>query len=165
MSGISSYILTVAGVILISIVVELVMSEGALSKYIKSIFSFFVLAVIISPIPSLISDDGVKGVFEFSDYEIQEGYIYTLNKSRLETMAKEEEVFLESEGYKDIQIIFFSNNMAEAEMIVSGVSINLSELVILENASCGTKEGVKEYLVCRYKEEFEIQEGGIVYEG
>ena len=89
MFGFSNYILSIAGIILISIVVELVISEGALSKHIKSIFSFFTLAVIIAPLPTLLAKDNLSSVFEFSEYELQEGYIYTLNNSRLETMAKD----------------------------------------------------------------------------
>ena len=39
MNNISSYILTIAGIVLISVVVELVMPDGQMNKYIKSVLS------------------------------------------------------------------------------------------------------------------------------
>ncbi len=165
MSSVSSYILTIAGIILISVVVELVMSEGAMSKYIKSIFSFFVIAVIIAPLPTLISSKEVSSIFEYSDYELQEGYIYTLNESRLKTMATDEERLLREEGYSGIDIVLFSDNMAEAEVVISRISVNLVSLVIDERAEHKNKSEIKVYLAQRYMDKYELKEEGIIYEG
>ena len=165
MSGISSYILSIAGIIVVSLIVELVMSEGELSKFVKSIFSFFTIAVIIAPLPNLLSKEGVSSVFDISNYELQEGYIVTLNKSRLETMATEEEVFLTNEGYKGIQITLISLNMEEPEMKISKVEVDLKELSFLENAEHKEEKSLIEYLNSRYTKKFDIEKGEIVYEG
>lgn len=164
MSGFSNYILSIAGIILISIVVELVISEGALSKHIKSIFSFFTLAVIIAPLPTLLAKDNLSSVFEFSEYELQEGYIYTLNNSRLETMAKEEELFLQGEGYNNVKILFTSSNMTEADMVIDGVKVNITEIEFLENAKYKDIDGLVLFMNDRYVKEFDIKGEKIVYE-
>ena len=164
MSGLSSYILSIAGIIFVSIIVELVISDGTLSKHIKSIFSFFILAVIIAPLPALVSNENVSSVFEFSEYEIQEGYIYTLNKSRLETMATEEELLLQNEGYKNIKIVFHSSNMSQADMKIDGASINLAKMIVLEEAKHKEEKDIKEHITSRMIERYDIEKGGIVYE-
>ncbi len=165
MGGFSGYILSIAGIIFISVIVELVISDGALSKHIKNIFSFFTLAIIIAPLPNLVSKENISSVFEFSDYEIQEGYIYTLNKSRLETMAKEEELFLQTEGYKNIKVVFHSSNMSEAEMKVDGININLVNMVFMEGAKYKDVEGLKSYVTNRVIEKYGVEKERIVYEG
>ena len=164
MESVSSYVLTIAGVILLSVVVELVMSEGTISKYIKSIFSFFIIGVIIAPLPSLISSDSVSSVFEYSEYELQEGYICTLNESRLKTIAAEEEKLLNEEGYSNIDIIFNVEDLAEADLVISSATINLSKLIILEAAEHKDKSEVKAYLLQRYLDKFNLEEEKIIYE-
>ena len=50
LSDISSWIMSIAGIICLSVIVELVLPDGQLNRYIKGIFSFIILLVIISPI-------------------------------------------------------------------------------------------------------------------
>lgn len=165
MGNISSYILTIAGVILISVVVELVMSESSIGKYVKSILSFFIIGVIIAPIPSLISSDSVSSIFEYSEYEIQEGYICTLNESRLKTMEAEEEKLLSEEGYLNINIVFTAEDLAEAELVIDSAKIDLSRLVIEEKASHTSINEFKVYLSQRYLDKYNLGEENIIYEG
>lgn len=56
MSDISIWILSIAGVIVLSVVVDLVMPNGSTSKFIKNIFAFVIVIVIISPIVSFLSN-------------------------------------------------------------------------------------------------------------
>ena len=162
--GFSEYVLSIAGIILISIVIDLVICDGALSSHIKSIFSFFTIAVIIAPLPSFLSIENISSVLEIGDYEIQKGYIYTLNESRLETMAKEEELLLQAEGYKNINIIFSSSNMTESELRIDGVNINIVNLVIQQGAEYHDKIELKNYLTDKICQKYSIEEGGVVYE-
>ena len=45
--GISNWILSIAGIICLSVIVELIMPEGQLNRYIKGVFSFIVVFVIV----------------------------------------------------------------------------------------------------------------------
>jgi len=165
MGSISSYVLTIAGVIFISVIVELVMGEGTISKYIKSIFSFFIIGVIIAPLPSLFASDSVSSIFDYSEYELQEGYICTLNESRLKTMEAEEEKLLSEEGYLNINIVFTAEDLAEADLKIASVKINLSKIVIEEEAANSNKNEVKVYLSQRYLDKYNLREENIIYEG
>ena len=57
MSSVSAWILSIAGIICISVLLELIMPEGQMNKYIKNIFSFVIVLVIILPLPKLINSD------------------------------------------------------------------------------------------------------------
>ena len=52
-SSLSGWVLSIAGVISLSVIVELILPEGQLNKYIRGIFSFIIILVIIAPLPSL----------------------------------------------------------------------------------------------------------------
>ena len=56
-STLSAWVMSIAGIICISVLVELVIPNGQMNKYIKGIFSFIVLLVIISPIPMLLGKE------------------------------------------------------------------------------------------------------------
>ena len=47
MSEISVYLLTIVGVVFLMVVIELVLPDSKVSKYIKSIFAIFIVVVII----------------------------------------------------------------------------------------------------------------------
>ena len=50
------WLLSIAGVVILGVIVELVMSDGPMSKFIRGIYAFFILLVIVSPLPNLLSN-------------------------------------------------------------------------------------------------------------
>lgn len=164
MNNVSSYILTIAGVILISVVVELVLPDGQMSKYIKSIFSFFIIGVIISPLPSLLSIKNVSSIFEYNDYQIQEGYISFLNNSKLETLEVEEEKFLCENGYLNVDIELKGEDLSTADLIIKNVYVNFDNLIIEDFAKHKDIEEIKAYLNQRYMDKFDLMQGSVIYE-
>ena len=63
MNAVSSWLLGIACVVIMSVLAEFVLPEGQINKYIKVIFSFFILLVIIMPLPKLFGKD-----FNINDY-------------------------------------------------------------------------------------------------
>ena len=51
----SNWILSIAGIICLSVVLELILPEGQLNRYIRGVFSFIVVLVILLPIPKLLN--------------------------------------------------------------------------------------------------------------
>jgi len=62
MGAISSWLLSIAGVIILSVLAEFVLPDGQMNKYIKTIFSFVILLVIVMPLPKVFGKD-----FDFSN--------------------------------------------------------------------------------------------------
>jgi stage III sporulation protein AF len=56
-SGVSQWLLSITGVVLLSVLAEFVLPEGQINKYTKVIFSFVVLLVVIMPLPKLFGKD------------------------------------------------------------------------------------------------------------
>ena len=61
----TAWILSIAGVTILSVVVDLILPSGQTAKYIKNIFAFVMILVIISPLPALIKGNfNVNDIFE-----------------------------------------------------------------------------------------------------
>ena len=89
MSGVSSWLLSIAGVILLSVLAELILPEGQMNKYTKVIFSFVVLLVIILPLPKLFGKDfNLEKFFNYGENILQEDYLYQINLDKLKTYSR-----------------------------------------------------------------------------
>ncbi len=88
-----AYILSIAGVILISAVVAIISPSGKMGKFIKGMTRLFLFVVLISPFVSL-----VKGEIHLPSAEFQtdEGYLRTY--SRMLARSDEEEIARWIEG-------------------------------------------------------------------
>lgn len=51
----TGWLLGIAGIVVIGVVVELLLTDSAMSKFIRSIYAFFLLLVIVSPLPGFFS--------------------------------------------------------------------------------------------------------------
>ena len=101
-SSISAWVLSIACIICLSVLVELILPSGQMNKYIKGIFSFFVLFVIISPIPKLLNLN-INGD-SFLDYgfvQVDEDYIAQLNMDKLTSLTKSAEDAITELGYEN----------------------------------------------------------------
>lgn len=133
MNGISSWIMAVAGICVIGVLVDLILPNGQTKKYIKGIFAFIVVLVIISPLPSILKKEfTIEDIFEENSIVIQEDFIYQVNKNRLETLENMIVSDLEEKGIHNISIII-SANIFTSEMKIDTVFVDLSQIVINEN--------------------------------
>lgn len=159
MTGVSSYVLSIAGIILLSVVVELVLPDGQMNKYIRSIFSFFIIGVIIAPLPNLLSSKSVSSIFDFEGYQIQQGYIDAMDSSKSKKLSYELEHLLAEEGYRQIKI---SVVMEEGEL--AEVKIDLKNLVFDEKALHKDIESIREFITEKFAKDKHIEKEKIVYE-
>ncbi len=99
----SGYVLSILGIVLVGIVIDVVMPSGVINKYIKSLFSIFVVAVILNPIITFVKDNK-DFTLHYDDYEVQESimnYIFNERVKTIETAIMNE---LESGGISKIDI-------------------------------------------------------------
>ena len=69
MNGVSAWILSITGIILVSLVVEIILPNGKTNNLIKSIVSIFSVLIIISPLNIFIQ----SGVNHFADIAVDIG--------------------------------------------------------------------------------------------
>lgn len=52
----SSYILSIVGIILLGVIVDLMLVDGQVKKYVKSIFVLFVIFTLVAPLPNFVNN-------------------------------------------------------------------------------------------------------------
>lgn len=133
MNGISSWIMAVVGISVLGVLVDLVMPDGQTKKYIKGVFAFIVVMVIISPLPSLLNKEfSINDIFEENAIVIQEDFVYQVNKDRLETLENMIEADLKEQGISNVSIKI-SANIFTNKMKIEAVFVDLSQVVINQN--------------------------------
>lgn len=133
MNGISSWIMAIVGVSVLGVLVDLVMPNGQTKKYIKGIFAFIVVLVIISPLSNLLNKNfSIDDIFEEDAIVIQEDFVYQVNRDRLETLENMIVADLKEQGIGNITVNI-SANVFTNKMKIEAVFVDLSQVVINQN--------------------------------
>ena len=128
MSAISAWLLSIAGVVILSVLSELVLPEGQINKYTKVIFSFIILLVIISPLPKLFGKD-----FDFNKFlgggsgQLQEDYLYQNNINKLTALTKDITDEVKAQGMNNVKVSINANVLCENLEIYS-VYVDLCDI-------------------------------------
>ena len=166
LSDISSWIMSIAGIICISVIIELVLPDGQMNKYIKGIFSFIVILVIIMPIPKLIGSNlDFSNIFDYdSNINVDEDYLYQLNLDKLNLVKEDIENEIEKHGYENVSI-YINCNIFENQMNFKSITVDLTSLVISENAEHKNITKIKKDITNIILSLVKIEEEEILYDG
>lgn len=131
MSTLSSWVLSIAGICVLSVLIDLFLPSGQMSSHIKSIFNFVIVFVIIAPLPKVIKNYNVdySSFISTSDIELQQDFIYQINHDKLEALKNEIENKLDDKGLKNIEISISADIFTE-KMVLDSVYVDISNLVI-----------------------------------
>lgn len=163
-SSLSSWIMSIAGVVCLSVLVELAMPEGQMNRYIKGTFSFIIVLVIIMPIPKLIGTNfDFSNIFDYSDIQINDDYIYQLNLDKINAVKADIEEEIKNNGYQNVSI-YINCDIFDNTMQFKSITVDLSNLVISQNAEHKNIIKIKENITSIIKEYIEIDEEAILYE-
>lgn len=133
MSGISAYLLSIVGVVILLVIIDLILPDSKISKYIKSIAAVFVVAVIASPIVKLVNSNwDWHSLFVGSEYQIDENILNNINQQNIEVLEDEITNYLTEQGFEGVEVMI-SANFIENELKISYIYVNLCDLVINEN--------------------------------
>ena len=133
MSGISAYLLSIVGIVILLVIIDLILPDSKISKYIKSIAAVFVVAVIASPIVKLVNSNwDWHSLFVGSEYQIDENIINNINQQNIEVLEDEITNYLAEQGFEGVKVMV-SANFTENELKISYIYVNLCDLVINEN--------------------------------
>ncbi len=123
-----AYILSVLGIVIIGVIIDIIIPSGSINKYIKSVYAIFVVAVLISPIINLINkNQGFN--FQYEDFEINSSLLNYINSQKANSIENDIKNRLKNEGYDNIDIIInYSQENNEFKLI--SCLINLQNVVI-----------------------------------
>ena len=83
----SGYILSILGIVLAGVFIDIIVPAGAISKYIKGIYSIFVVAILVSPVVKFLNKNH-DFTIKYQEHNINENllnYIYTMRATSLVT--------------------------------------------------------------------------------
>lgn len=148
MENVSSWILSICGICIVSVLIDTILPNGKTNKYIKSIFAFIVIFIIISPLPALFNRDfDMDSILSENEFILQEDYIYQLNRSRLEHYEETIETAIKNRGLNGVKICI-SANIFDVNMKIDAIFVDLFNLVINEDMShINTNEVVVECIL------------------
>ncbi|MDD4211435.1 MAG: stage III sporulation protein AF [Clostridia bacterium] len=160
MDAFSSYILSIVGVILLGVLINLILPEGSMSKYIQNIFALIVVFVIVSPVSTLVNYNfDVGSIIETSQVEIDQNFVYLVNSQTVNQLEFSIENSLEQEGYLGVSVTI-SANITTSPLKVEKVTLDLLNLVINREVQHINKYSKMKEVVL---EEVNIEEGKIVF--
>lgn len=156
-----SYILSLLGIVLVSVLVEIILPSGQTTKYIKSIFSIFVVYVLINPVINILKQD-----FDLSKYvqqgsiQVNETLLNNIYKDQIDAMANTIKDNLRSEGYEGVEVSV-EYKIVENSVVLEKIKINLDNLVITS-----PETNINKYQLIRQvvAETVEISEEDILFE-
>lgn len=128
MSSISSWIFSIVCVAVFSGISDIILPQGEISKYIKMTMAIVIVYIIVSPIGSILSSGDLKGLV-VSDMPIQSDLMYSINKSKVESMTDQIQSELVSNGYSGARVEI-NADLFSTELEIITIFVDLSEVVL-----------------------------------
>ncbi|MDY2695763.1 MAG: hypothetical protein SOV27_01205 [Eubacteriales bacterium] len=143
MESISAWILSIAGICMLSVIIDLVIPDGKTNTIIKNVFSYSIVLVVILPLPKLFKNNtDLNDLFSPVDFPMQDNYIYNVNQAKLDKWTQEINDDLVNGGIYGA-VVSISANIFERNMEINAVYVDLYNVVISnENKNINIKTEV-----------------------
>ncbi len=124
----AGYILSILGIVVAGIIIDIIVPSGNINKYIKSVYAIFVVAVLISPIVNFLNkNQGFN--FKYDNYEISAELLNFINQTKVDELEKNIQKELETNGFSNIDIKI-EYNVENTDLILKNCIVNLKNLAI-----------------------------------
>lgn len=129
----SGYIMTLLGVILLGVLVDIIMPSGSTSKYISGMFAIFVIFVIAMPIVNWVKKDyKLTDYMTSSEIELNDKLLKNMYNLKIDALENDISIELEENGYSGVVIEIECNVVAD-NVEIEKVLVDISNLVINNN--------------------------------
>lgn len=156
MSTISIWVLSIVGIIVLSMLVDLLLPSGSMSKFIKSIFGYLIIVVILSPVFSFFTQKNfsINDIFSSSNVQIQDGFVANVNRQFLDSVEKSIEKSCHEKGIKFVEV-GIEADIFENEIEIKQISVNLKNIVITDEVK---HTNIRTSIVNIIKENIKVKE-------
>jgi len=145
-SDISVYLLSIVGVVVLSVILDLVLPGGQISKYIKGIMSVVIVFVIASPLPGIVKN-GLSFSYTFNETTVSSNYAETIKTQNILMAKKMLELELEKEGFAGTKLEIWGD-MENGKLKISHIFVDLQNLVLTtKDEHINKYEAIKNLLV------------------
>ena len=161
MNEIAVWLTSIAAVVILSVLVDVILPEGSIRKFINGIMAVIVMLVIIAPVPNFLNTkinfSPQNSVVSAPDTE----YITNVYKSKIRLLEKNVDGELENCGYSGTKTTVAVDRY-DAEMRILNVTVDITGLIINKNlAHINKYDGIKDKVSAFLK----IDEGIIGFYG
>lgn len=133
-SIVTGWILSVLGVSVLGVLVDIILPEGTMQKYIKSVFSILVVFTLIVPLLNInienINFDNL--IYNDTSIKLNQNYINSFNSQYKQMLEKNCEQILALSGFSGV-CVEIDINLKDNKFEVEKVKLNLKKLVINTN--------------------------------
>lgn len=130
MSGVSVWVLTIVGIILVGIIVDIILPEGSINKFVRGLIAIFTVFAIVSPLPSISLDKIDFGSFFDNDKaQVDDNFIEQINNQKITEYEMIIESTLKQQGYHGVDIHLYANYI-DYDLEITEVFADLSQLVL-----------------------------------
>ena len=136
------WVVTVAGIAIISVLCDVILPEGQTRKYVKTVFGIVVSLVIVQPLIGLIDQDGLFSFNNGSLGDVQEQYLESVESRQNNYATHSLKLLLE---YKELSV---------SKITVSDLERRVT--VQLDNAYSKAHEDIVRNAVSTYFPDYEI---------
>ncbi len=124
----TGYILSILGIVVAGVFIDIVVPASSLNKYIKGIYAIFVVAVILNPIIKLLNKTHNLTI-NYTEYSVNDSLLNYIFTMRARSLEKNIEQYLSDEGFENVGIVL-NFSIENDELIYSSCEINLKNMVI-----------------------------------
>lgn len=128
MEKVSGWLLSVVGIVIIALLVDILLPVGKTSKLIKSVLAIFSVFVIISPIKQLDINNFNLSSF-LGSIQIDSNFVEDRNYEKLKSLERTIEKNLEENGYSGIKIQL-QGEFTQEKANISRIFVDLHNLVL-----------------------------------
>ena len=129
---VSSWLLSIAGVVILSVLAEFVLPEGQINKYTKVIFSFVILLVIILPLPKIFGKEfDMSKFFGDSENVLQKDYLEQINLDKLTALSESLNKKVSESGLNRVEISINANIFSE-NLEIYNIFVDLCDIEYTE---------------------------------
>lgn len=128
MSQISQWILSIVGIVLVGVLVEIVLPQGKTNKLLKSIVAVVTILIVIMPIKN-IDIKSIDFANIIKNFEIDNSFVNERNQDMIVAIQSQIEKDLENNGYENVSIKIEGDYSSE-KLQVKYVFVDLKKLVL-----------------------------------
>lgn len=125
----AGYILSILGIVVAGIIIDIIVPSGNINKYIKSIYAIFVVAVILSPLINYLNKEHDLTI-HYDDYQVSEQLLNYISKQKISSLEQQIENGLDEEGFDNVDIKI-NYSIENNELSINSCMVNLQNLVIV----------------------------------
>lgn len=128
----TAWIASIVAIVALGVLLDIIMPEGEINKYIKSVFSIVTVVAIIAPLPAML---GGKGDFnnyfdKLDNITIDQSYVDSVDKDRQRVQqARLDDLIANSDYSRAIGKLVYDNDGS-----IKKIEINLEKIVIKDEA-------------------------------